>query len=90
MSPHPVLGYPSKTAAANAMIRGGVPLGVVANRLGMPRDNVRRLIDKRAERKGTPAPAYTLAPRRPSSLLDEIYLAAERAQQRRMARLQQQ
>jgi len=83
MAPHPVLGYPSKTAAANAMIRGGVPLGIVAKKLGMPRDNVRRLIDKRAERKGTPAPTYTLAQRRPSSLVDEIMEAAERRRAQR-------
>lgn len=44
---HPVLGYPSKTAAIHAMLGEGLDEQTVADRLGMSKANVQRLKNAR-------------------------------------------
>ena len=92
----PVLGYPSKAAACAAMSAAGKSDDHIARALNMSKYDVRKAVDGHVRPSSfmtvrrDPVGPLTYAKPRPSSLLDEIYLAAERAQQRRMARLQQQ
>lgn len=82
---HPINGYRSKTAAASAMAEAGHPIDVIARALGIPRRRVPQFIHPASgvviERE--PRGPFNYAPRRPSSLADEIMEVASRARERK-------
>lgn len=88
----PVLGYPSKAAACSALLGAGKTDAEVARALGISRPEVRKYADGYAKPLSMqavkdPTGPFTYAPKRPSSLEDEIYEAWQRAQAKKFSRV---
>lgn len=89
----PVLGYRSKAAACYALMESGVPFDEIGRLIGIPKNDARKFAYGYAKPlsmqtvQRDPTGPFTYAPKRPSSLIDEIYEARQRAQARKLSRL---
>jgi len=93
-SPISVAGYPSKTAAAIALRQQGKTIHEISRIIGTAPRKVNDLIRYGGQGLGRihvaekdPTGPFTYAPKRPSSLEDEIYEAWQRAQAKKFSRV---